>query len=420
MRNRADLWFRTTKDNTQRNSTEPQALDALRGDHWAAMNGFGGRSTNKFTLPCGSGLAVSRVKEGHLAVRPADVDPESVVTVFRVPPENAGMRVDLFLQAELHRTSRSRAAQIVKNSAYDMTGKRMRPGARLQAEARIVLWRPPWDEDAPEVDIPVLYEDAELMAVDKPAMMPVHPTARYHKSTLIVRMKNARPGEFLSLGHRLDRETSGLLLLTRSPSCDRSLKRMLEDRAGIEKVYLAIVRGAPNQREFVVELGMMLDPHHSTKVKMCVSSRSEALYSKTRFRVLGVRCRRPLALESVAGDAATPALADKAATYALVECHLETGRQHQIRLHLAHKGYPLVGDKLYGQDDGIFARGADGELTDDDREHLELPRHALHAHRLALPHPTLGHALHVESPLPKDLQTFWDSLEFSAPAILAS
>jgi 23S rRNA pseudouridine1911/1915/1917 synthase len=96
--------------------------------------------------------------------------------------------------------------------------------------------------------------------------------------------------------------------------------------------------------------------------------------------------------------------------YALVRCHLETGRQHQIRLHLASVGFPLVGDKLYGPDDGLFARGADGELTDDDHRLLELPRHALHAADLELDHPTTGARLRIEAPLAEDLRTFWEAL----------
>src|SRR5262249_12620908 len=98
------------------------------------------------------------------------------------------------------------------------------------------------------------------------------------------------------------------------------------------------------------------------------------------------------------------------ASYARVRCDLETGRQHQIRLHLAALGAPIVGDKLYGPDETCFARGADGELTDADHALLELPRHALHAWRLELPHPMTGAPLEIEAPPPKDLEAFWQAL----------
>jgi 23S rRNA pseudouridine1911/1915/1917 synthase len=120
-----------------------------------------------------------------------------------------------------------------------------------------------------------------------------------------------------------------------------------------------------------------------------------ALSASTRFLVEGTR--------------ATP----DGRSYALVRCELETGRQHQIRVHLASLGAPIVGDKLYGPDETCFARGADGELTEDDLAMLELPRHALHAARLSLAHPITGDPLTIEAPLPEDLRSFWDSFESS-------
>jgi 23S rRNA pseudouridine1911/1915/1917 synthase len=96
--------------------------------------------------------------------------------------------------------------------------------------------------------------------------------------------------------------------------------------------------------------------------------------------------------------------------YARVRCELETGRQHQIRIHLASLGAPIVGDKLYGPDETCFARGADGELTEEDLVLLELPRHALHAARVSLVHPMTGQPLVIEAPFPADLAAFWETL----------
>ncbi len=330
--------------------------------------------------------------------RPADVDDDAVVSVFRVPPEVAGQRLDVFVQSQLHRTSRTRAQTIVRASAYDASGRRLKPNDRVRAEQHILLWRPPWDETPVPLDIPVLYEDEHLLAVAKPALLPVHPTARYHKNTLIKLLQAARPDcAFLSLGHRLDRETSGVILVSKTRECDRALKKQLADRADIEKSYIAITWGVPDRGDgattFRCERSLALDLESPLRVKMCLSDAPEALRAATIVRIEEVR------------RAAT-----NGRTYALVRCGLETGRQHQIRVHLASLGAPVVGDKLYGPDDRAFARSADGELTPEDEARLELPRHALHAARLAMAHPITGRPFAVEAQLPSDLGDFWESV----------
>jgi 23S rRNA pseudouridine1911/1915/1917 synthase len=354
---------------------------------------------------------MSRLRAYQVSVvRPADVAEGAVVTVFRVPPEVAGQRLDVFIQSQLNRTSRTRAQAIVRASAYDATGRRLKPNDRVQPEQQILLWRPAWDEVAEPCDIPVLYEDDHLLAVVKPPLLAVHPTARYHKNTLIKLLQAARPEcPFLSLGHRLDRETSGVILLSKTRECDRSLKRQLEARDGIEKTYVAFTWGIPDRgdgaRSFLCERRMELDPTHPLGIKMRLREAPDALYAATRIDVKRV-------LRGKGGEAS----AEGGRVYAEVHCGLETGRQHQIRLHLASLGATIVGDKLYGGDDALFRRAADGELTADDASRLELPRHALHAARLTLAHPITGSALDLEAPLPADMRDFWCSLEEGAAA----
>ena len=328
---------------------------------------------------------------------PPGVEAGSVVTVFRVPAEHAGQRVDLFVQAHLHRTSRTRAQAIVRASAYDGDGRKLDPNDRVRPDQTVLLWRAPWDEAPVPLDVPTIYEDAHLLAVDKPAGLPVHPTARYHKNTLIKVLERQRPDcAFLSLGHRLDRETSGVMLVSKTRACDRALKKALEARADIEKTYLAITWGAPDRGDgattFRLERSMEIDLEGSVRVKMRLSDAPSAQYAATVFRLEETR------------------RSESGRLYALVRCNLETGRQHQIRLHLSSLGTPVVGDKLYGPDERAFARSADGELTEADSVMLELPRHALHAAKLALAHPITGQRLTLEAPLPRDLSDFWASL----------
>ena len=336
------------------------------------------------TGPFGRGLVVTR---------PDSVPEGSVVTVMRVPPEAAGMRLDRFVQTQLKRTSRTRTQQIIALGCFSPDARRLRGNDRVKPEQCILLWRAPWDERAPDIEIPVLYEDPHLVAINKPAGIPVHPTARYHKSTVVKILEAARGGELLRLSHRIDRETSGALLLARTKEADRQVKTQFEERDTVEKRYLAITWGWPPEDRFRVEAPLMLDTASRYKVKMRVARPGEGLTARTGCEVLGRRA------DPVTGR-----------RYALVRCSLETGRQHQIRVHLASLGLPLVGDKLYGPDEGLFARGADGALTEADREALELERHALHAAELCLDHPVEPRRIRIEAPLSPDLAEFWARL----------
>ncbi|GAC1352956.1 MAG: hypothetical protein NVS3B20_11550 [Polyangiales bacterium] len=256
----------------------------------------------------------------------------------------------------------------------------------------LLFYRPPFEEPEVPMQCPVLFEDEALLAVDKPSGLPVHPTARYHHHTVTAVLAKARPGQFLALCHRIDRETSGVLLLAKDRDSERFVKRALEARDVVAKRYLCITWGAITPPRGRIESALILDETHRFRVKMRVASQEAgALSAATRYEVLDERTR--------AGR-----------RYALVACDLETGRQHQIRAHLASRKTPIVGDKLYGPDDELFGRGADFTLTAADLEQLELPRHALHAHRLSLPHPHREGRIEIVSPLPADLQTFWDSL----------
>jgi len=329
--------------------------------------------------------------------RPDSVGEDFIVRVLRVPPESAGMRLDRFLSHELRQTSRTRAQAIARASAYTWDGRSLRASERLRAEERIVLWRAPLDEAAPPTAVRVVYEDAHLLAIDKPAMMTVHPTARHHTQTVIKTLERERPGQFLSLVHRLDRETSGVLLVAKTKEADRAFKMRLEERSILaaraaergdgagefDKTYLGITWGTP-------EPGLCSEPLEEdpspVRVKMRIARKDSGLPARTGIHVLG-----------------------RASTYALVRLDLYTGRQHQIRVHLAHRGTPIVGDKLYGPDERLLTRAADDELSAEDLARLELPRHALHAWEHRLTHAITGQALSIRAPLPPDLCEFWRS-----------
>jgi 23S rRNA pseudouridine1911/1915/1917 synthase len=362
-------------------------------------------------------LGTPRWLVGTDVTRPDGVAEDSVARVLRVPSEGAGERLDVFLSGALRNTSRTRAKLIATNSAYFPSGKRRKASTRLQAEEHIVIWRRPVDDVDPDLDLPVLYRDDHLLVLDKPANLTVHPTARHHHATVTKILQLRYPGERLALIHRLDKETSGVLLVARTVEAERAFKMRFEGivpeprpylsrelrkarprkprelkprQRMVDKEYYAICWGALENTR--IDLPIEPDPDNSLRVKMRLAAPGTGLEARTDVEVL----------------ATCPG-------YSLVRCILFTGRQHQIRLHLASLGCPVVGDKLYGPDDRLLARSADGELTDADRAILELPRHALHACRYRLEHAVTGHPLELTSPLPADLVAFWQSVSGFQP-----
>jgi 23S rRNA pseudouridine1911/1915/1917 synthase len=357
-------------------------------------------------------------------VRPPEISEDAVLRVLRVPAEAAGMRLDRFVQRELRNTSRTRSQLIISRGAYDADGRRLRKNQRLAAHQRVVLWREALDEEPHAGELRVLYEDQHLLAIDKPALVTVHPTARLHHSTLVKRLERQRPDEHVTLLHRLDRETSGVLLLARTREADRLVKAQFEERTSVVKRYLALTWGWPEWERALCELAIEPDLECPYRVKMRAVPAGEAALptaasagsidpfadrSSDWIDAHGRRARRLPAATTfeLCGRRHAPATGKR---YALIRCTLHTGRQHQIRVHLSALGLSVVGDKLYGPDDSLFPRGADGELTAEDFALLELPRHALHAESLELDHPVLGTRLKIEAPFPPDLDAFWQAL----------
>ena len=321
-------------------------------------------------------------------VRPPSVHEDAILKIYRVPAECAGMRLDVFLRTQLRNTSRTRARAIIEQSAHAVDGRALRANDRVRADDRIALWREPFEE-IEDVPLPVLYEDPHLLAIDKPPLVTVHPTARYHKNTVIERLRKARPGEFLALIHRIDRETSGVLMLAKHIESERAFKRLLEERSlggeeSVKKTYVAVTHGVPETT--FCELPVELDTENSLRVKMRIAAPGQGLPARTGIQVFEAR-----------------------AGYALCRLSLHTGRQHQIRLHLAALGCPVVGDKLYGPDERMLARAADGELTEEDLRLLQHPRQLLHAERYDFTHPMTDAPLGLLAPLPEDLKRFWES-----------
>jgi len=322
-------------------------------------------------------------------VLPPGCAENSIILSFPVAPEFAGMRLDLFIQTRIPRLSRTRAQRIVKACAYRHDGAKSRASDLVRASETIYLVRPPFEEPSAPRELPVVFEDEVMLALDKPPGLPVHPSASYHRNTVsFILQEKYGHAAAPRIAHRLDRETSGLLLCSRTRAFEPLLKGAFEGRR-MQKTYLAIVRGELTQDEGTIDLPMA---RPDTGLHILMQVRPDGLDAVTDFRVR-----------------------TRSAGYSLVELSPRTGRQHQLRVHLSALGHPIVGDKLYGPErEAPFLESIETGLTPALIARLGHDRHALHAHRLSFAHPSTGEALTLEAKLAPDLEALWQRL--TAPA----
>ncbi len=311
-------------------------------------------------------------------------EPRVIPRILVVDKSAVGSRLDQFLTTKIPRISRTRIQSIIRSHVRRDSGRALRPSSRVELGEEIVIELPARPEPPCPRRFSSLYADDLLMVVDKPAGLPVHSTAKYYFNTL-TRVLLEHYGEPPpQICHRLDMETSGCLLVAFSKPTAARLKQAFADKR-TKKRYLAIVHGdAPWEEEHSIDLPIgLVDPDQPITIRMTV--RDDAPPAQTLVKVIG----RP------------------APGYSLLQCKPISGRQHQIRAHLAAMGFPIVGDKLYGHGDEAFRVFCDTGLTAETRRQFELPRHALHATELSFPHPTEG-MMTVHCPLPDDLQAFID------------
>ncbi|MBS0383275.1 MAG: 23S rRNA pseudouridine(1911/1915/1917) synthase RluD [Proteobacteria bacterium] len=301
-----------------------------------------------------------------------------------VPAELAGQRFDQILPRLFHGHSRARLAAEVKAGRIWLDGQEVAPRALVHGGEQ-VTWKgldEPVVGDRPEaIQLAVVFEDADLIVLNKPAGLVVHPGAGNRAGTLLNALLHHDPGlaqvPRAGIVHRLDKDTSGLLVVARTLPAHTALVAMLAAR-NIHRRYAAIVNGVPVAGGTV---DAPLDRHPSDRLRRAV--REGGRPSVTHYRVR-----------------------EKFRAHALLQCELESGRTHQIRVHMAHVGHPLVGDPLYGK--GLrLPRGATPQLADALRG---FKRQALHAEHLAFAHPVTGDALAFDAGPPQDFLDLLDAL----------
>ena len=227
----------------------------------------------------------------------------------------------------------------------------------------------------------VVFEDDRLLVINKPAGLVCHPTKTDAYSSLIGRVRlHLGPEVHPHLINRLDRETSGIIIVAKQDDVARELRRQWESRL-VSKEYLAIVHGHPSSDEGLIEAPLGKDETSRVAIKDCV--RPDGASAQTQFKVLDRFVR------TLSNGAAKP--------FSLLQVHPRTGRKHQIRIHLAHLGHPIVGDKIYGSDEDAYLALVEDRMTAAQREELILPHHALHAGAVSFTL-TTGYAMYEAEP----------------------
>jgi 23S rRNA pseudouridine1911/1915/1917 synthase len=319
-----------------------------------------------------------------------------------VPPEAAGQRLDHFLATELAPLSRSRVQLLLDQGDVLLNGVHPKPSFKLRGGEQIVLTGDPHPAPLKAIpqDIPldVVYEDADLAVVNKPAGMMVHAGSGANddarsRGTLVnallhrFRALSSTGGELRpGIVHRLDKDTSGLLIVAKSDTAHASLARLFSGRK-IRKTYVALVHGSLERAKGTIDAAIGRDPVRRTR--MTTRATENVRTAVSHYEVI----RR---------------LTTRYGKFTLVRVRIETGRTHQIRVHLASIGHPVVGDTLYG---------AAGQLTEQnvsrkqEAAKLRLGRNFLHAAQLEFEHPGTAKSMQLEAPLPKELEDFLAALE---------
>jgi 23S rRNA pseudouridine1911/1915/1917 synthase len=311
-----------------------------------------------------------------------------VIRRFRVGVPSEGTRLDLFLTSACSDLSRSRIQKLIEEGAVRLSGAPAKRSHVVRAGEDVEVDVPeprPTSIGAEAIPLSVLYEDEHILAIDKPAGLVVHPSPGHDSGTLVnallhhVRDLSGIGGELRpGIVHRLDRDTTGVLLVAKTDRAHASLSRQMKKRH-LRKEYLALVAGFPRVRKGEVAYPIGRDPRDRKKMKAFRNSEetSAAREARTLYEI----------------EREWPEM-----RVALLRCRLVTGRTHQIRVHLAAAGLPIVGDPVYGR--ARFDRVRDAGTK---RALAEFPRQALHAERLGLRHPATNEEMEIVAPVPADI-----------------
>jgi 23S rRNA pseudouridine1911/1915/1917 synthase len=297
----------------------------------------------------------------------------------RVDAAHAGTRLDRYLARRFTYRSRTQWRKLVGEGRLTVNRSRVRPSRILRAGDSIEYVPRGGPEPPIDRNYGILYADEDLLAVAKSGNLPLHPSGRYFRHTLLHLLQSDHPEwKPVHVIHRLDRETSGVVVFGRSRAAAGRVACQFRERA-VEKRYLALVAGRARESEFTIDLP--LGPARDSLIRKAVGVRADGVAACTEIRVL-----------------------ERGEDWTWLEARPRTGRLHQIRVHLRAVGLPIVGDKVYGASERFFLKFVAGEaLTAEERMALGMERQALHSYQLRIRHPRTGEPCVLTAPLPADL-----------------
>lgn len=306
-----------------------------------------------------------------------------------IPASFQKERLDKALAELLPDLSRTRVRQLIETGCVSLAGDTIKePTYRVKPDQCFTLEIPCAEpsemQAAPDIALDIIFEDEHFLVVNKQAGLTVHPGAGNHQDTLVNALL-AHCGDSLSgiggverpgIVHRIDKDTSGLLVVAKHDVAHRHLAEQLAART-LKRQYIAICWGVPNPKEGEIEANIGRSHRDRTKMAVVKEGGKTAL---THYKLL-----------QAFGELAS-----------IVACELETGRTHQIRVHMTHLGHPLIGDATYGSSHAKYLKQCDGALHDFIKQ--DFNRQALHAAKLTLIHPKTGEAMAFEAPLPEEME----------------
>lgn len=323
--------------------------------------------------------------------------------------EDAGIRLDQLFSQRFEQISRSRAKALILEGAAEIDGEMEKDPRKKVEEGRTYTLTPPparpAEPEPEDILLDILFEDKDLIIVNKPAGMTVHPAVGSWSGTLVNALLHHCKGELPGIGgverpgivHRIDKLTSGVMVVAKTEDAHAGLSKLFAEH-DIERAYLAVTRGAP--RPLLGTVDAPIARATGDRKKMAVVRNPES--QKGRHAITHYK------------SVETYGLLDKGAglpAAALIECRLETGRTHQIRVHMSHIGAPLVGDPVYSRGRGIKAYGSGDAFDLATQTARKMTRQSLHAATLGFVHPVTGEDLRFEAPLPDDMRELIAALQ---------